>query len=256
MSLAWSVFGRKNGVPGRDVFLARIREYRREAVGRDPVIGCLALTEPFFLSEDEWVDAPSDWPRNTVQGKTYDLDEAEGARIWRDVQFRLASRANDGRGGTATVASRVRESSMTLDGRPRDRWTEIRTRLGQGAFRVAVTSAYNRKCAISGEKTLPALDAAHIRPFGSDGPNDVRNGMLLRSDLHRLFDGGYVTVDPDLRVVVSSRIREEFQNGREYYRFDGRPLSNLPNRADMPSPEFLVWHNENVFEQGGVEGTS
>jgi putative restriction endonuclease len=64
---------------------------------------------------------------------------------------------------------------------------------------------------------LPVLEAAHIRPHGSGGPHQPENGLLLRSDLHTLFDQGYMTVDADeLKVVVSGRIREEFENGRDY----------------------------------------
>jgi len=98
--------------------------------------------------------------------------------------------------------------------------------------------------------TLPALEDAHIRPYAEQGPNDVRNGLLLRCDLHRPFDAGYLKIDPDGRVVVSRRIREEFENGREYYRFDGRPLANLPGPEEAPDASFLAWHNENVFEAG------
>ena len=83
---------------------------------------------------------------------------------------------------------------------------------------MIVTDAYERRCAITGERTLPALEAAHIKPYGSGGPHQPENGLLLRSDLHRLFDQGYITVGADDRKVnVSSRIREEFENGRDYY---------------------------------------
>jgi len=53
-----------------------------------------------------------------------------------------------------------------------------------------VTDAYTRRCAITGEKTLPALQAGHIRPHAKSGPHEIRNGLLLRSDLHNLFDLG------------------------------------------------------------------
>ena len=57
------------------------------------------------------------------------------------------------------------------------------------------------------------LEAAHIKPYGSGGPHVPENGLLLRSDLHTLFDQGYMTVDADeLKAVISSRIREEFEN--------------------------------------------
>jgi putative restriction endonuclease len=81
-----------------------------------------------------------------------------------------------------------------------------------------VTDAYDRKCVVTGERTLPVLEAAHIKPYNLVGRHEISNGLLLRSDLHTLFDLGYMTVTPDdLRVRVSRRIHEEFENGREYY---------------------------------------
>ena len=87
---------------------------------------------------------------------------------------------------------------------------------------MLVTDLYERRCAVTGERTLPVLDAAHIRPLRRQtGPHDPRNGLLLRSDLHTLLDRGYVTVTPELRFEVSGRIREEFENGRDYYALHG-----------------------------------
>jgi putative restriction endonuclease len=124
-----------------------------------------------------------------------------------------------------------------------------RGRLGQGAFRVLVTDAYQRRCAVTGEKTLPVLDAAHIQPYASRGPHRVANGLLLRSDLHRLFDLGYVTVTPDLTLEVSSRLRKEWNNGKVYYDHHGRNLEFLPtDRTYLPGKEYLRWHNEQVFK--------
>jgi putative restriction endonuclease len=128
-----------------------------------------------------------------------------------------------------------------------------RARLGQGAFRVLVTEAYQKRCAITGERTLPVLEAAHIQPFAAEGPNRVSNGLLLRSDLHILFDRGYLTVMPDHRVLVSARIKAEFENGRDYYAHQGKPLLVLPTPInEQPSTEFLRWHNEKVYEHGGI----
>ena len=53
------------------------------------------------------------------------------------------------------------------------------SRLGQGAFRVVVTEAYHRRCAISGEKTLPVLEAAHIKPYTQEGPHEISNGLRI-----------------------------------------------------------------------------
>jgi len=124
----------------------------------------------------------------------------------------------------------------------------VRPRLGQGAFRVMVTDAYDRRCVVTGERTLPVLQAAHIKPYNLVGRHEISNGLLLRSDLHTLFDLGYLTVTPDdLRVRVSRRIHEEFENGREYYELDGCPI-RLPQAAfEQPSREMLSWHGESVF---------
>ncbi|WP_371131195.1 HNH endonuclease [Microbacterium sp.] len=68
-------------------------------------------------------------------------------------------------------------------------------RLGQGGFRAWVLDAYNARCAITGHKIRPTLQAAHIRPVASGGQHRVDNGLLLRSDVHTMFDRGYLTVD-------------------------------------------------------------
>ena len=94
-------------------------------------------------------------------------------------------------------------------------------------------------------KTLPALEAGHIQPYAKSGPHEIRNGLLLRSDLHNLFDLGYLTVTLDYRVKVSRRIREEFDNGRHYYALDGQLLAVLPSQEiACPASEFLEWHHE------------
>ncbi len=73
------------------------------------------------------------------------------------------------------------------------------------------------------------------------------NGLLLRSDLHRLFDRGYVTVTPGYDFRVGERLREEFHNGRSYYGLDGTRIM-LPSDVSLwPRRENLDWHHQNVF---------
>jgi len=110
-----------------------------------------------------------------------------------------------------------------------------------------VMDAYGRRSAITGEKTLPALDAAHIWPFRDIESHEVRNGILMRSDIHRPFDQGYVTVTPDLRFRVSSQIRDQFHNGLIYYRFDEQPVA-VPDAVDhRPDAAALAWHSTTLF---------
>lgn len=237
LSLAWEAFGEKNGADDFTTFREHIWSIRRDQEP-DPQIGCTILVELFFWKQEHWIDAPEDWSPNVVQGKGYSRDEGIGARLWELVQKRLAHR-------------KVTEQPAQVVEEEEARYGEefvMRARLGQGAFRVLVTEAYTRRCAVTGERTLPVLQAAHIKPFAKSGPHRIDNGLLLRSDLHTLFDRGYVTVTPEHRIEVSRRIREEFENGRDYYVFHGQGLRSLPTRqVEHPTREFLDWHNNEVF---------
>jgi putative restriction endonuclease len=123
----------------------------------------------------------------------------------------------------------------------------MRQRLGQGAFRPAVTDGYNRRCAVSGEKTLPVLDAAHIRGYADGGDHDVANGLLLRTDIHRLFDLGYVTVTDKRTFAVSPRLWADIDNGVDYPAMQGQELAE-PKRGFAPaSLDALQWHRENRY---------
>lgn len=232
--LAWDAFGDKNGAPSYGVLRDRVERYRKQAIAGDPFIGCNILNAPFFFDEKDWIAIPETWAPNTQQGRTFDTDTADGLKLWNAVQERLTN--------TATPKSQVESPRLGAE-------YLTRARLGQGAFRVLVTEAYERRCAVTGERTLPVLEAAHIKPYAKSGPHLISNGLLLRSDLHILFDDGYLTVTEDLKVEVSRSIKEKFENGREYYRYHGKPLITVPDDSYLrPSAEFLRWHNTEVFQ--------
>jgi putative restriction endonuclease len=237
VSLAWKAFGRANGVESIAQFIERIRKYRRENMSHDPQIGCIILTQPFFLEEADWIPVPDSFKKNIVTGKSYESSDQESAYLIETLRGRTP----------ATDA----QSLINSAAEPSARYGNpllVKPRLGQGAFRVLVTESYHRRCAISGEKTLPVLEAAHIKPYAEQGPHLIKNGLLLRSDLHILFDQGYVTVTPDHHVLISKRIRQEFENGKDYYALDGKELKFVPERIqDHPSTDFLSWHNKNVY---------
>lgn len=237
--IAWEAFGEKNGTSNLEEFSERLRKYR-EKNNIDinyPSVGCIVLTEPFFFEKSEWILPPYDWPYNAVGGKIMDSDVGEGKRIYNQLMERLQIRVN-----TKPVIDYESEYD------PDFRVGISKHRLGQGAFRLLVTDTYHRRCAISGEKTLPVLQAAHIKPFARNGPHLVQNGILLRSDIHRLFDEGYITVSPDYHVEVSHRLKNDFGNGRIYYQYHGKELIVLPNhKNEMPAKHFLNWHNGNVY---------
>lgn len=244
--MAWEAFERKNGAAS---FVEMLRLISRSRPQRDEdpsgtgqyAIGCLMLSTPVFLARPAWVPAPEGWPSNTVQGKAYDLSTGEGARIWQHCQ----AVASATRVEPEEEAPRFGEPIQPRYGEP----LLVRPRLGQGSFRVVVTDAYGRSCAVTSEHSLPVLEAAHIRPYAEGGPHVVSNGLLLRTDIHRLFDKGYVTIDSDHRFVVSRRLKDEYDNGKTYYTLHGTKIHVPAERSDVPSLANLEWHAREKFRE-------
>jgi len=212
LSVAWEICGEANGVPTYAEMRQRLMRIRSRYdmntdAKEDFRVGCILLTQPTFF---DWVREPDDFSSSIVQGKIYDLGSGEGKRIWHECLTRA--------GGDAG----------------------IRPRLGRRSFQVAVLDAYGRRCAMTGEDALPALAAARIR----DDHYSVNNGILMRADLCRLFEAGYVTVTPDYRITVSGRL------GDDYRRLDGQPIRLPENPADAPLVEALYWHTEQRYLGG------
>ena len=233
LSLAWDAFRQSNGSPDLQTMRSRISRYRRTDDPGDFKIGCRIVTSPVFLDEQNWIPLPSGWAPNIVDGKSFEVNSPEITRIWR--QFESMCFHQDSPSGLQEPQERF--------GGP----TIVYPRLGQGAFRIGVTDAYSRMCAVTGEKVLPALEACHIRPFAAGGHHAVSNGILFRRDIHSLFDLGYVTVSPELHFEVSRKVKEEYSNGREYYALHGRKLNEPRSDSDKPDASFLIWHNDKVF---------
>jgi putative restriction endonuclease len=237
LSFAWYAFQQKNGAHSLDEMRERVWKYKKGAPQNrsDEIIGCILLQQPFFLHENDWIPIP-EWPRSIVRGKGYDTVNEDGRRIWEQVQARLMK------------PTLVPDESVLVAEEKYGKPQIVLPRLGQGAFRMIVADSYLRKCALSSSHILHILDAAHIRPFATaGGTHSPTNGILLRQDIHTLFDRGYITVAPDYRVEVSRRIKEEFDNGVEYYAMHGKQI-HLPQMEQLrPSKDSLVWHNENVF---------
>lgn len=239
---AWQTFEERNGAPTFEAMRRRIERLRRGTGGAPSAaggyeIGCLLLSKPLFLRPDDWVAPPRDWHDNIVQGKGYDLSVGEGARVWEQVRLK-ATTYPVGR----ELLQQHREEAP--------RYGEavlMRPRLGQGTFRIAVTEAYSNSCAVTTEHSLPVLEAAHIRPYSDGGPHEVSNGVLLRTDIHRLFDTGYVTITRDHRFVVSPRLKDEYENGRTYYAMHGTPIHLPRDPRDYPDPAKLEWHARELF---------
>ena len=244
VEFAWEVFGEGNGDPTRERFERRIGAYRsRFDRAADAPLSCIVLRDAVFLPRGRWLPwgRGQGWHPNLVTYKGYDL-AADGQAL-----AALLRRAHP------DPVPDFRPAFELLEGEDRGRVDGARVdgaragRLGQGTFRLRLLAAYGGQCAVTGEHAVPVLDAAHIQPYRGPASNHPQNGLVLRSDLHRLYDQGYVTVTPDLRLEVSSRLRDEFENGRHYYRMAGRRIHVPRERRLAPSAQALEWHAGHVF---------
>jgi putative restriction endonuclease len=252
VSMAWEVYREANGAGSfgvwREQLMRRRARLRMDKGVRDFWIGCVLVNQPVFFQEDDWIRIPENFSTHIEIGKRYDLRTGEGERIWLECLARAAKRPEWL--GPFARPEEPRPGSMIADapltggfGSP----MVIRPRLGQRSFRIAVLDSYGRRCTVTNERTLPALEAAHIRDYSDVEAHSLDNGILFRADIHKLFDSGYVTVTPDHHFLVSGRIKEEFENGRDYYRLHGTSIRLPEKAAHQPLTEALIWHNETRY---------
>jgi len=140
----------------------------------------------------------------------------------------------DGSSEVASKADSAFDPAQMEDARSRV-LREIVQRQGQAEFREALLAAYGGRCCVSGCEVEPLLEAAHIVPYQGPATNHTQNGLLLRADLHSLFDLGLLTVDPETLIVrIHPSITEP-----DYTRLDGVSLKLPTDRSSGPSTEAL-----------------
>lgn len=113
----------------------------------------------------------------------------------------------------------------------------IAEREGRPAFRSALIRAYRSRCAVTGCAVVDILEAAHIKPYRGPGSNHVRNGLLLRADVHTLFDKGLLWFTESWRIVTAQRL-----DGSEYESLKGQSIFLPENISEQPLPENLSDH--------------
>lgn len=114
----------------------------------------------------------------------------------------------------------------------------IASRRGQRKFRRNLLEAYGSKCLITGPNTEEILEAAHIRAYSTGGAFDVSNGLLLRADIHTLFDLGLIAIDTkDLTVITHSSLKDT-----SYREYEGQPLLISHDSPYRPDREALDEH--------------
>jgi len=247
VSEAWACFGQGNGVSSEEELHRAIQSYRAKTerpYEPDPTIGSVMLNDLFFADFGPALPQPEHWAHNIVTWKNYTPE---------DVDWAYVLHASEALGSRPRVdpswEPRLRPVAVEVDGPRYGAETLTRARLGQGGFRARVSAAYDWRCAITGSALTPALQAAHIRPYAQGGSHQVTNGLLLRSDVHTLFDQGYLGVTPDFTLRVSDRLRKDSGNGVAYYEMAerGDVICLPPNAAELPDRDALAWHLDEVF---------
>lgn len=101
------------------------------------------------------------------------------------------------------------------------RFAKVRVRLGQGQFRRQLLDQFGCTCALTGSAPPSALQACHLYSYAQTGRHHEDGGLLLRNDIHTLFDLGLILVDPDTELISVSPALAEFDL---YWRMNGRGL--------------------------------
>ncbi|MGW6100722.1 HNH endonuclease [Streptomyces sp. NPDC055157] len=121
------------------------------------------------------------------------------------------------------------------------RRTTVAARRGQDAFRRALVRQYGLICAVTGAAPAEVLEAAHLRPFASTERHRVEEGLMLRSDIHRLFDSGLLTITPGLAVCVAPSLAGHTL----YSTLDGFPL-HIPQDAPVDREAISEHHSATI----------
>lgn len=122
----------------------------------------------------------------------------------------------------------------------------------RSSWATAILTAWNRQCAFCGfdgqlGTATVGVEAAHVRWFNFDGPDEPDNGLALCSLHHKLFDRGALGLDEDLRIAVSSKFTSRTDTGQSVYELHQRPLKPRPGTTP-PAVTHIHWHTREVFK--------
>lgn len=252
VSEAWAIWGHGNGVGSEQELLLRVRAFHNpkdHAPLPDPMIGCVILRNIFFAQPGDELPQPPNWAASNVTIEGYETlgrnRKADSEYVFEAFQL-LQGRARVDLFWDADLTG----VETAWDGPKYGAPVLTRPRMGQGRFRRAVDEAYSYRCAVTGSGTYPSLEAAHIRDFALDGgAHAVSNALLLRSDVHTLYDRGYLGIDADLRLRVSPELRAHGWNGVEFYERETSGFRiTVPESSHLqPDREALDWHFKTKF---------
>lgn len=141
---------------------------------------------------------------------------------------------------------------LVIPSGPTSTQATLQVRRGQQFYRQAVLTAFDVRCCISGINVPRLLVASHIKPWSKFPAERLnpRNGLCLSSLHDAAFDAGLITLDEELKVVMSKRLRNYFPQPaleQNFVPFEGRSI-RLPEKLAEPDPDFLRYHRNEVFQ--------
>ena len=119
----------------------------------------------------------------------------------------------------------------------------VAIRQGQSKFRESLLEAYQGRCAITRTAIPAILQAAHIIPYDGKKTNNVPNGLLLRSDIHNLFDLGILRINPDsMQIEISEELSDS-----DYAKLNKRELYQPNKHSHKPSVSALQFRYSLIY---------
>lgn len=181
------------------------------------------LTHGSKLDKEVWDEFNSDW--NSLSVRAFELRQGRKPQGAEDATF-------------------------TAPGGPSEKLATVKHRLHQAFFRDAVLSSYNARCCVTDLPILECLVAGHIIPWSVDDRRraDPTNGLCMSATFDRLFDCGLVTIEDDLTLRVSGRVRKLKDQATADLVAARHGQQLIPPTRFYPDPDCLSWHRENRFQ--------
>ena len=221
---AWNKFAQANGASDINMMLEQLSAIRGTRIDENTIIGCILLQDPVFLPDNEFFDS-----------------QIIGVEIKQAMQKFKYIRGAEIIGSEYTT-DEIRDYVLNEETTVEYTLTEQKRRIGQSAFREKLLELYG-KCAVTREDYPLVLEAAHIDPYIGESSNHPQNGLILRSDVHKLFDANLLVIDTNYRVRLSNILSET-----SYERFENKLIELPENRKYYPSLAALERRMEKLVE--------
>nr|WP_315020193.1 HNH endonuclease [uncultured Aminipila sp.] len=226
---AWNKYGLGNGVSSLAELESRCSKYvTKNSILRpreNLEIGCIILRDLILYDEQDYFD---------ISEKGYDFPS-------QVVKLKYFSEG----GITENVTTGNVEPFFLVDKlriKTKNKKSNLKDRIGQSKFRKELLEAYGGKCCVTGSTTFDVIEAAHIQEYVNEESNHIQNGLPLRTDIHRLFDSGLITVNEQYKICVSPYLSEPY-----YKAFNNKKISLPKSEKNFPSLEALKYHNSVVY---------